>query len=172
MVVVTAVDRLFGSTGKALTQARTALDVLRERGIPIVCVSNHHADIVTALGRKLGDAAPLICHGGRQLHVPYGYFWAAPPMSAGEPSVIETAGVGNAVAIVRALFQACQPDVMTVGIGEYADGDLLAEVDVPIIVRPATVSEWALGGTDSDGLYVTHYPGVAGWSEAILGWPS
>jgi hypothetical protein len=173
MVVITAIDRVFGGGARLLRQAEPALAALRARNIPVVCVSDRNAKAVASVQRSIGVEAPFVCHHGRELHIPHGYFWSVPPASDHpQPSdIIRTDGSGNAVAIVTSLYRARQSDVMIVGtIGSTAERELLRHVDVPILIRPDHLQDPRLDAA-LPGAYVTHWNGAAGWSEAILGWP-
>ena len=59
--------------------------------------------------------------------------------------------------------------LLTVGIGcDLPDYDLLAAVDVPIVVRDQCSTPPELL-RELPGVYVTSATGTAGWSEAVLG---
>jgi predicted mannosyl-3-phosphoglycerate phosphatase (HAD superfamily) len=172
MVVVTAIDRVFGD-GRSLSHTQPALAALRAGNVPIVCVSAHGSKGVARIQQQLGIEAPFVCRQGRELHIPHGYFWSSrPAFTRNQPAnIIRTDTQGNAVAIVTSLYRACRSDVMIVGIaGSAADSELLNQVDVPILIRPDGPKDFSVGPAFSS-TYVTHCSGVDGWNEAILGWP-
>jgi predicted mannosyl-3-phosphoglycerate phosphatase (HAD superfamily) len=176
LVVFTDLDgTLRDPRSHSLDEARVALALLADRRVPVVLFSDAGASEVKALQRELGLQHPFICEGGAALWVPRHYFPELPRL--GEPSgkrdVVRFQSPynsGQAIRLLISLYRACCPgSVVVVGLGDdWADRDMLREVDVPVIVRNDTIDQARLI-RKLPAAYVTKAAGPAGWSEAILG---
>jgi predicted mannosyl-3-phosphoglycerate phosphatase (HAD superfamily) len=183
VVVITAVDGTLHRQHAGLdVQARSALDLLQEQGVPVVLWSTHCAADVIGLQSQLGFRHPFICRGGANLYVPRQYFgdplglgravgsWTV--IDCGRISHMNTGGGADpaqAIRLLIGLYRVHCDDVLIVGVGsEWRDRDLLYEVDVPVVVRRDDCDQTRLLRRFPD-VYVTRACGAAGWCEAILG---
>jgi len=173
LVILTRVEGLLcDRAGCRCLVPRDALRILGACGVPLVFVSNSPAQDVLQLQRDVGVTGPFICEQGAALHLPsemdhglvsgegmWEVFRFTPP------------GVTTAVVFLRELITARRGrEVLMVGLGcDYGDCDLLAAVDVPIVVREHRDQGSLL--RRFPGAYVTHATGLDGWSEALLGSP-
>jgi len=182
VVVVTTIDgTLLQPHGELGLNARVALDVLTDHGVPVVLWSEGRAADVIALQSELGFRHPFICQGGSTLYVPTLYF--SEPIGLGRQdgswTVIDcsraphtTSGVIDGAQPIRllvSLYRVYWDDVLIVGVGsEWRDRDLLHEVDVPVVVTRDDCDQTRLTRRFPDA-YVTRASGPAGWCEAVLG---
>lgn len=174
IVVFTAVDGILRQQdSEPCCEARAALDLLRERRVPVVLMSHDAAGAVQRVQAELGLLEPFICDGGATLYIPRGYFEELDGLAAGDDSwEVFHFGVrdpARAVRLLASLYSVRGEDILTIGFGcRWVDRALLAAVNVSIIVRD--------GAGESDrllryvpGAYLTSAAGPAGWSEAVLG---
>ena len=161
-------------TTRALADVPAALAMLADHDTPVVFVSDEGADCLLALQRDLGLRQPFICAGGTLLYMPRGYFPDFHDLgeSRGDWNVLAFSpphAFANAVRLLVSLFRASFPEPVIVGLGDdWPDRELLAEVDVPVIVRNPAVDQRRLQHRLPQA-YVTSLAGPAGWREAVLG---
>jgi predicted mannosyl-3-phosphoglycerate phosphatase (HAD superfamily) len=183
VVVVTTVDGTLQDQHIGwYPQARAALDLLTEQGVPVVLWSADDAGEVIGLQSEAGLRHPFVCRRGAELYIPNLYFpepvglgreegpWtvldrARPPRSIAS-AALEPA---QAIRLLIGLYRVYSDDVLIVGVGsEWPDRDLLHEVDVPVVVRRGDRDQARLVRRFPDA-YVTRACGPDGWREAILG---
>ena len=183
VVVVTTVDgTLQDQHIRWYPQARAALDLLAEQGVPVVLWSAADAADAISFQSEAGLRRPLICRAGAELYIANPYFpepvgpgrdegpWAiidgVRPLCPIASAALEPA---QASRLVISLYRVYSDDVLIVGVGsEWRDRDLLHEVDVPVVVRRDDRDQARLVRRFPDA-YVTHACGPDGWREAILG---
>jgi predicted mannosyl-3-phosphoglycerate phosphatase (HAD superfamily) len=171
MLVLTCVDgALRDSTTGPCSSARTAVQTLNARGIPVVLTSHHSADELLALQQELELHEPFIAECGRQLHIPRGYFVHSPgPVGDWEVIELSPPSVARAVEMLMWLYRIAGASPMLIGVGtSWTDHLLLAHVDVPVLVRNASFDQLALRRRFPDA-YLTGSTGLAGWREAMFG---
>ena len=174
IVVFTAIDGILQRDDRGLCDdARSALDLLLERNVPLVLVSHDDAAPVQQLQAQLGLDEPFICDGGATLYIPRGYFEELDGLAAGDDCwEVFHFGVrdpARAVRLLASLYSVRGEDVLTIGFGcHWADRALLAAVNVSIIVRDGS-DDHARLLRRIPGAYLTTATGPAGWSEAVLG---
>jgi predicted mannosyl-3-phosphoglycerate phosphatase (HAD superfamily) len=174
MVILTAIDGILRHpvTGSC-RDARTALDLLAQQGIPVVLMSHGDPGPVQELQREIGLQEPFVCEGGATLYIPRGYFEELDGMTSGDAAweVFEF-GVRDPARTVRlltSLYAVRGEDILTIGFGcDWSDRALLAVVEVPIVVRQDAGDHERLLRRFPDA-YLTTAIGPAGWSEAVLG---
>lgn len=174
IVIVTVIDGILRHpiTGSCL-EARVALDLLNERGIPVVMMTHGDPGPAQNLQRELGIVQPFICDGGATLYIPRGYFEELDGLTSGD-AVWEIFEFGvrepaRAMRLLSSLYSVRGEDILTIGFGcDWSDRALLAAVDVPIVVRQDDGDQGRLLHRFPDA-YVTTATGPAGWSEAVLG---
>lgn len=176
LVIFTRVEGLLRErTRVASAAAGDPLRFLASWGVPLIFVSAWDASEIRRLQCEFTFEQPFICEGGAAVHVPGSWLGgrAAPDTQIDTPWEVfrfSPQTIGGAVHLLTAMFLARGYDpLLTVGIGcDLADYDLLAAVDIPIVVRdrcePPPELLRAL-----PGVYVTSATGTAGWSEAVLG---
>jgi hypothetical protein len=176
LVIFTRVEGLLRErTHVASAAAGDPLRCLASWGVPLVFVSAWDASEIRHLQTEFAFEQPFICEEGAAVHVPGS--WLVEPAatntqieSAWEVFRFSPRTVGGAVHLLTGMFLARGYDpLLTVGIGcDLPDYDLLAAVDVPIVVRDqcSTPPEVL---RELPGVYVTSATGTAGWSEAVLG---
>ena len=174
IVVFTTIDGILRHpmTGSC-AEARLGLELLANRGVPVVLMSHGDCGPVQELQRELGLRQPFICERGAALYIPRGYFEELDGMASGDAAwEIFDFGVpepARAVRLLASLFSVRGEDVMTIGFGcDWHDRALLAAVHVAIVVRQDGVDQQRLLQR-FPGAYVTAASGPAGWSEAVLG---
>jgi predicted mannosyl-3-phosphoglycerate phosphatase (HAD superfamily) len=174
LVILTRVEGLLQSDADSSCEVpRDALRILGACGVPLIFVSDSPAHEVRQLQHELGVMAPFICRRGAALHM-------APDGDddcvAGERTLnvfeFSPPDMATAVMCLRGLLAARhRRDVLMVGLGcDRGDCDLLAAVDIPIVVRHGDRDQAALL-RHLPNAYVTRSAGMAGWSEALLGSP-
>jgi predicted mannosyl-3-phosphoglycerate phosphatase (HAD superfamily) len=174
IVVFTAIDGILRQQeSEPCCDARAALDLLRDRGVPVVLMSHGPADAVQALQAELGLLQPFICDGGATLYIPRGYFEELDGLAAGDDSWevfhFGARDPARAVRLLGSLYAVRENDILTIGFGcRWADRALLAAVNVSIIVRDGS-GEYDRLLRHIPGAYVTTAAGPAGWTEAVLG---
>jgi hypothetical protein len=174
ILVFTAIDGILRQEeSEPCCDARTALDLLRERRVPVVLMSHGAAAPVQALQAELGLVEPFICDGGATLYIPRGYFEELDGLAAGDDSwEVFHFGVrepARAVRLLGSLYSVRGEDILTIGFGcRWVDRSLLAAVNVSIIVRDGA-GEYDRLLRYIPGAYLTSAAGPAGWTEAVLG---
>lgn len=173
IVVFTAIDGILRPESGSCGDARTALDLLHERSVPVVLLSHDGPGPVQELQAELGLLEPFICDGGATLYIPRGYFEELDGLAAGDDCwEVFHFGVrdpARAVRLLASLFSVRGEDILTIGFGcRWADRALLAAVNVSIIVRDGSDDQERLVRR-IPGAYLTTATGPAGWSEAVLG---
>jgi predicted mannosyl-3-phosphoglycerate phosphatase (HAD superfamily) len=178
LVIFTRVEGLLRErTHVALAAASGPLQCLAAWGVPLVLVSSWDASEIRQLQYEFASNQPFICEKGAALYVPR--LWLGEPASANpgldeerewETFRFSPPSVSAAVRLLTAMFLTRGHDpLLTVGIGcDLADYNLLATVDIPIVVRDRSGSQPELL-RQLPGAYVTAATGPAGWSEAVLG---
>ena len=177
LVIFTRIEGLLRErTHAASATASDPLRFLATWGVPVVLVSAWDASEIRHLQQEFAFDQPFICEEGAAVHVPG--TWLGEPGDG--PRVEEEANwetfrfsprsVDGAVQLLTAMFLARGYDpLLTVGIGcDLADYNLLAAVDIPIVIRDRCGSQPELL-RQLPGVYVTSATGTAGWSEAVLG---
>jgi predicted mannosyl-3-phosphoglycerate phosphatase (HAD superfamily) len=174
IVVFTAIDGILRQQEcTSCGEARNALDLLRERSVPVILMSHDGPAPVQALQAELGLLEPFICDGGATLYIPRGYFEELDGLAAGDDCwEVFHFGVrdpARPVRLLASLYSVRGEDILTVGFGcRWADRALLAAVNVSIIVRDGSDDHEKLVRR-IPGAYLTTATGPAGWSEAVLG---
>jgi predicted mannosyl-3-phosphoglycerate phosphatase (HAD superfamily) len=174
LVIFTAIEGILQPVGNgSCAEARSALDLLAIRGVPVVLLSHGDAAAVQDLQRGLGLREPFICDGGASLYIPRGYFEELDGLSSGnddwEVFEFRVRDPTCAVRLLTSLFAVRDEEVFTIGFGcGWADRMLLAAVTVPVIVRNDLYDQVRLLRR-VPGAYLTAATGPAGWSEAVLG---
>jgi predicted mannosyl-3-phosphoglycerate phosphatase (HAD superfamily) len=181
VVVITDVDGILRHGDiSTLAEARLALDALA--GSPLVLCSGRSAAELRALQREIGIRHPFISDGGAALHIPAGYFCLGADASAEAAGTIANTAddsyetidfgvrrLGHAVRLLIALFRTCPVPPLLVGIGfEWRDRVLLREVDIPVVIRDATVDQSALL-RNIPNAYLTIACGDNGLAEVVFG---
>jgi predicted mannosyl-3-phosphoglycerate phosphatase (HAD superfamily) len=173
IVVISAIDGAMRASDGTCEEVRTALDLLADRGVPVVLMSHAGPDDVQDVQAELGLRHPFICNGGAALYIPRGYFMELDGLTAGNAAweVFEF-GVpdpARAIRLLSSLFSVSGEEILTVGFAsDWKDRALLAAVDVPIVVRNGSFDQQRLVRR-VPGAYLTDAEGPAGWSEAVLG---
>ena len=167
LVIFSAADDVFTAP-----DASAAVSWLTSRQVPLVLVSRRPAADVLALQRQYGMRRPFICDGGASLYLPAGSFPELTRIGTARDGwnvvEIKSPDAGHAIRLLVSLFRLCSEDVVVVGLGEHRDDRvLLREVDVPVVLSGSPAQEELMRSIPS--AYLTQAPGVAGWSEAILG---
>jgi predicted mannosyl-3-phosphoglycerate phosphatase (HAD superfamily) len=160
-------------TTRALADAQAALAMLAAHDTPVVIVADEGAACVLKLQRELGLRHPFISEGGAALHIPRGYFPNFHDLGHRRGDwyvlVFPQPQNGDAVRLLVSLYRAFLPEPVIVGLGDdWPDRVLLAEVDVPVIVRNPRVDQRRLKYRLPHA-YVTSSAGAAGWREAVVG---
>lgn len=174
IVVFTAIDGILRQQGQGpCSDARSALDLLLERNVPVVLMSHGEPAPVQELQAELGLLEPFICDGGATLYIPRGYFEELDGLAAGDDCwEVFHFGVrdpSRPVRLLASLYSVRGEDILTIGFGcRWADRALLAAVSVSIIVRDGSDDHERLLRR-IPGAYLTTATGPAGWSEAVLG---
>lgn len=176
IVIFTDVDCVLRHDGiPSLAGARSSLDALAASGSPVVLCSARPAADLLQLQHELGLHDPFISDGGQALYIPVGYFCGttdADPPTGYERIDFGARRIGHAVRLLVSLYRSWPEPPLVVGIGsDWRDRALLHEVDVPIVIRDASVDQAALL-RNLPNAYVTQAAGREGWSEAILGYGS
>jgi|SRR5688572_15493721 predicted mannosyl-3-phosphoglycerate phosphatase (HAD superfamily) len=172
LVILTRVEGLLcDEVGGPAHVPRDALRILAACGVPLVFVTDASAQDVIEFQRELRLRAPFICERGAALHLPPDQP-ADPVSDEGEVFRFVPPDVTTAVTCLRGLLTARRrTDVLMVGLGcDHRDCDLLAAVDIPIVVREQSGDQASLLRRFPDA-YVTRATGIDGWSEALLGSP-
>jgi predicted mannosyl-3-phosphoglycerate phosphatase (HAD superfamily) len=158
-----------------LTADESPLQFLNSWGVPVVLVSSGTAAELQPLLRDFGLQQPFICENGGVLYVPQ--TWLEPETlnvtadrDEWERFRLSPPSMAAAVELACTMFVARGYDsLLTVGIGcDLADYGLLTAVDIPIVVRSQHGNQTELLRHLPEA-YVTSSPGIAGWSEAVLG---
>jgi predicted mannosyl-3-phosphoglycerate phosphatase (HAD superfamily) len=174
IVVLTCVDgALREAASGSCAASRAPLRALTALGVPVILVSHHAAAEMIALQRDLGVSEPFIAEHGRALHIPRGYFIRLPSLvgRTGDWEVIEFAppSIEEAIDMLMWLYRVSGDSPLLIGVGVSPDDQpMLHHVDVPVVVRSATVDQRRLRQHFPEA-YVSQSPGPAGWREAILG---
>lgn len=179
LVIFSRVEGLLRErTHATYAAASDPLRFLATWDVPLVLVSTWDASEIRHLQHEFALDQPFICEEGAALHVPGR--WLGEPLAAASTRLFEETewevfrfsprSINGAVRLLAAMFLARGYDpLLTVGIGcDLADYDLLATVDIPIVVRDKRGSQTELL-RQMPGVYVTSAIGAAGWSEAVFG---
>jgi predicted mannosyl-3-phosphoglycerate phosphatase (HAD superfamily) len=174
LVVFSRIDGALGDPASGVCdEARSALALLMARGVPLVLVSNGEAEGVKRLQCLLGITEPFVCNDGALLYIPRGYFTELDGLSTGDDEweifTFKAPDPARAVRLLSSLFAVNGDDPITIGLGcGWDDRTLLAEVDVPVIVRNDSEDQARLR-RHLPNAYVTQSSGGLGWSEAVIG---
>lgn len=94
MVIFTDLDGTLLDAGTySFEQALPALELVRERNIPLVIVSSKTRAEIEVWRRKLGNGHPFISENGGGIFIPQGYFSVPPDGDARDGYIVRTLGI-------------------------------------------------------------------------------
>lgn len=117
---------LLDETSYAFSEARSALDAVRRKGIPLVLVSSKTSAEIRSVRKRLENEHPFISENGGGVFIPDGYFPFAPDGELrGRYRVIS---LGSPYSVIRSVFRDLREELHAPvrGFGDMSVGDIAA----------------------------------------------